>query len=538
MTTLPNRMKTYRPCFAGSSRNSNHGFALVITLTLMILLTILAVGLLTLSSVSLRATAQDNALATARANARLALMLALGDLQKSAGPDQRITARADVIDENIANPQITGVWKSWEIKASSPPTVAEYEKSARDAKFDGWLVSGTDPDATREVSYAQQAPASPVTLWGKGTLGNSAAATSLVSASKIPLAATSTNKSKATSGALAWAVLDEGIKARINTRYADDATATATKTMELGAGERPGVEFLPGLSELERRLFEINATESSVIDKGITRLNFSLAGETLASGMREALQSLTHDVTTQSLGLFTDTAHGGLKQDFQALMNGSSLPTEYQNKSVYASRLGLPVSATTNPSDPTWASLQQYARLYRSTITNTGGVPLLKAQTPSGWAAATTTGSTTTVNRTPPSGVLLLPDIAKVQVLFSLVGRDLYANLPSGEIKRQLTSDEKANGIHGPQDGQFRSTKYDYDLHLMYTPVVTLHNPYNVALEFTSMRVEFLNVPFCHAGFPQRHCPKYRHGALGNDVCGQSRGGKRQALRDESENQK
>ena len=98
----------------------NRGFALVVTLSLMILLTVIAVGLLTLSSISLRASSQGDAMSRARSNARLALMLALGDLQKNAGPDQRVTARADVVNETSANPRLTGVWKSWEIKPYQP----------------------------------------------------------------------------------------------------------------------------------------------------------------------------------------------------------------------------------------------------------------------------------------------------------------------------------------------------------------------------------------------------------------------------------
>ena len=53
------------------------GFALVVTLALMVLLTVILVGLLSLSAVSLRTSGAGEAMATARANARMALMLAL-----------------------------------------------------------------------------------------------------------------------------------------------------------------------------------------------------------------------------------------------------------------------------------------------------------------------------------------------------------------------------------------------------------------------------------------------------------------------------
>ena len=63
---------------AGSTRD--RGFALIITLTLMVLLTLLVVGLLTLSGISLREISQGEAMAAARANARMSLILGLGEL--------------------------------------------------------------------------------------------------------------------------------------------------------------------------------------------------------------------------------------------------------------------------------------------------------------------------------------------------------------------------------------------------------------------------------------------------------------------------
>ena len=61
----------------------DEGFALVATLALMILLTLVAVGLLSLSAISLRGSTQSQARSEAQANARLALMLAIGELAET-----------------------------------------------------------------------------------------------------------------------------------------------------------------------------------------------------------------------------------------------------------------------------------------------------------------------------------------------------------------------------------------------------------------------------------------------------------------------
>lgn len=487
-----------RSSFHGGKR----GFALIVTLSLMILLTVIAVGLLTLSSISLRASGQSQSMAVARANARLALMLAIGDLQKYAGPDQRVTARADILDtptKKIQNPRLTGVWKSWDIRATTPPSAAEYEKPARDAKFLGWLASSIDGIAAGKIPFADNPPdkdpTKSVTLWGKGSLGTAALPADLVSAIKVP-----TGGSR---GAFAYAVMDEGVKVRINTPYVDGATVASAKTAQLGTGARPNAAALKGLEKLERRFFEKDSKEYATVKKGISWLNLGLAAETLAAGTSANLKTLGHDVTSTAAGIFTDTAVGGLKEDFSLLTNPATLPAPYVGNGVYASRLGL--TAASAPSDPRWESLQQFARLYKDTarLTSAGGTTVIKAQGPRGWQAATGSdpdkGTTGPLQRTPPAGVVLMPVIAKVQVVFSLLTRDIYKYPKVSDITPKVPgtkAEESAAELHGPWGKAFAGSSYDYLLHLLYTPVVTLYNPYNVALEFTEMRVVFGNVPF------------------------------------------
>jgi Tfp pilus assembly protein PilX len=62
-------MKYCRQFATGIPRDPKRGFALVISLTLMILLTALAVGLLSISTITLRASNQGKAMIIARENA-------------------------------------------------------------------------------------------------------------------------------------------------------------------------------------------------------------------------------------------------------------------------------------------------------------------------------------------------------------------------------------------------------------------------------------------------------------------------------------
>jgi len=104
------------------------GFALLITITLLAFLVLLLVSLASLTRVETQVAGNGMKLAGARSNALMALNLALGQLQKFAGPDQVVSARADITAAGLTQPYLTGLWKT--TNSTSVPDV--------------WLVSGNE----------------------------------------------------------------------------------------------------------------------------------------------------------------------------------------------------------------------------------------------------------------------------------------------------------------------------------------------------------------------------------------------------------
>ncbi len=56
----------------------------------------------------MQSSVRSNHLALARANARFAMMQAIGQLQRALGPDQRISAPADILRKDTKQPHWTG----------------------------------------------------------------------------------------------------------------------------------------------------------------------------------------------------------------------------------------------------------------------------------------------------------------------------------------------------------------------------------------------------------------------------------------------
>ena len=156
-------------------RSDNRGFSLIVTITMVILLSLIAVGLLSLSSVTLREANSTSAVKEAQANARLALSVAVGELQRMAGPDQRITTTANIAGDQSGlslaagatpgnNSSLDGTDKGltglqpgtryWTgVFTSNDDPSLLFEKTPS-ASLQGWLVSNPDGNNTNGANSA------------------------------------------------------------------------------------------------------------------------------------------------------------------------------------------------------------------------------------------------------------------------------------------------------------------------------------------------------------------------------------------------
>jgi hypothetical protein len=281
-------------------RSHRRGFALIVTLTLMILLTVLAVGLLTLSTVSLRASGQADAVQVARANARMSLMLAIGDLQKQMGPDPRIsvpadqrTAAADGGKSSAAAGRSywTGVYRAWPSTVTTRPA----------PEFLSWLVSGQSANVSN-VATVDTPPSSAddIELVGTGTVGQ-------LDLARVSAPALRVGKTQGNGARLAWWVGDQGIKSALATQPAATDASLATRRMNLQGAPRNAVELA---SISNGKPFAALAADDPRINQ-VTDWNQSAF---LASDP-QAPRGLFHDLAPFSTGLLTNVTAGGFRKD-------------------------------------------------------------------------------------------------------------------------------------------------------------------------------------------------------------------------------
>jgi Tfp pilus assembly protein PilX len=206
-----------------SLTKNTRGFALLITITLLAFLVLLLVSLASLTRVETQVAANNQTLAQARQNALMALNIAVGQLQKYAGPDARVTAQASLIGATVANPWFTGVWDADTSTGGTTPM--------------SWLVSGNETSALSvnqttnlnrtasnpDVALVSKTSPGQVRLVGAASAEMTADVTHNIAQGAVVVPAVPIQGSPAgfpegsdiTLGRYAWWVGDQGVKASL-----------------------------------------------------------------------------------------------------------------------------------------------------------------------------------------------------------------------------------------------------------------------------------------------------------------------------------
>ena len=457
------------------------GFALVVTLSLMILLTILAVGLLTLSSISLRAASQGSAMATARANARLALMLAVGELQKAAGDDRRVTVDGSVFD-GAKNPNVVGVWKSWSPKLAEDPTAGAPDYSQKNQQFVSWLTSSGFPSELAAQEWAKTGTlATPTDLFALKSDGFQLAG------SKIEI-----KKGTTSAGAMAWAIVQDATRAKINVSGIENDQRVAN--VDLQAQPRPS---LAQAESFKQPGGEWNKRSVRVISMAQAKLDGDLWKAT------PAIPEGAH-FTSQGFGLLTDVLNGGLKTDL-------SLGFEMTDSDFLKDSWGAfknPFRSANAPLLVTPASYRGERPLFKP-LTASASVHVDLNYTPANTvyefpaAAVPTFAALRSFYRTPYH----LYGTADGPTVFERGMDHVALKQPTTGAGQFLSPGATPPGLKSQTGYRPVLDRLLYVLSvglstaneasLIITPVVTLWNPYNVALEIEGAVVyQWLDFPF------------------------------------------
>lgn len=316
---------------------AERGFALVAVIVIMVLISLLAIGLLGLSTISTRTSDRNVAMAEARANARLALNIAIGELQRQFGPDQRISANSSILSDSVPNARWLGAWDSWKAGESTPAgndepsehsTIENYTtgmapsyEPKREDHFRAWLLSLNEttrasisaPQTVGDLSaYGSSSPSiddRAVELVGANTLGPDAEASDLVYAQLI----------EAQNGRYAWWVGDESQKANVmDDSYQEDEPDNRSE--KLYAQQAPASFGNSEINGLD------NIGDQEPLSFIPTRNTLALIG-----GVSDEITEEFHNITTRSLGVLADVREGGLKRDLSTILERPIDPNEVYN---------------------------------------------------------------------------------------------------------------------------------------------------------------------------------------------------------------
>ncbi|MET0262347.1 MAG: hypothetical protein ABW223_05575 [Rariglobus sp.] len=364
----------------------DRGFALLITITLLAFLVLLLVSLASLTRVETQVASNNQQIAQARQNALMAMNVALGRLQELAGPDQRVTGTADLINVTAGSPASRHETKRnwvgiWDARATNAATGAKLGKNL------GWLVSGTAPaellksDATItpngvSVPLVAASGNALVELVGANTTDTSIEVggvkinqvrveTQPVKSTGVPGFAATT---EVTVGNFAYWVGDEGTKAKVtlvdpwenpsvitkNATGVSDATAAIYRFLST---PRMGIEGINQNALNDQRVGPAYPATDSIFKGRLPNVlspnQLSLANPSGTTSLSAAAKARFHDLTASSLSVMTNVVEGGLKKDLTAWLSRPDGPTNLPRDTDYI--------ADASTYMPRWSQIRSYA---------------------------------------------------------------------------------------------------------------------------------------------------------------------------------
>ncbi len=497
------------------TRASREGFSLIIALAVAAIMVTTVVVVASFISIETRLATQSQLGARARLNALVALRLAVAQLQQEAGPDRRATARAEIIQPaattaSLRNPMWTGVWRT--DRPDQPPAWLVSGRHDRPANSQSVSLSGQSdygPDHLSPLPAYPPANVETVTLVGAGS-ANRYSATDPTRpdgfVEGIPKLSLPDG-----SGAYAYWIGDEGVKARVNL---DDPRAAATglspeHVARLRAPGRFAHELLTGLEGAAQGEL---AQSGSVDDLPlVTGFSGGTPPDIPARPTTPNSRRLFHDVTFHSAGVLADSRDGGLRRDLSLAFEMSD--REF-SQSEFGSAFDVPATGVAAGMDivrmqtpisgriiqvapvfnrstpegelrgPTWWALRDYHRLYKQLGWSAAGAPVLRARSlfPNAGSIHTMAfnGDNEGLRRTQylyagvhnGDHVGLNPSVRDIGDFFGTNYRPIprpFACSASPYVDRTMLVFDISQG------GGW--------ITLNLTPFVVLHNPFNVAIE-------------------------------------------------------
>ena len=451
----------------------------------------------------------------ARLNGVVALRLALAHTQQEAGPDRRVTARADLAQPDVAvsdllNPMWTGVWNTQ--RPNQPPHWLISGRDDRDAGAQMVSLSG-ESDYPTPIWLPWQKDYTPTTSnliplvgTGSASIAEGNKPSGLVTLPRLPL------PDDDAFGKYAYWVGDEGIKARFNL-FDVRTTGTANSPGNLQALRNP---VTPGLSLLAG--FE-NYTPNDGLTRSLTIDDIpNLTGFNEGTGATRNSNRLFHDLSASAAGVLADSYHGGLKRDLSLAFELGD--ADFNQTEFGAGKLGAAATGTANgvevismrvPLDgnsllstpvfnrstlegevrgPTWWALRDYHRLYKQVGWDTSGTPTLKARTFYPNAS----------RMMPPTANADPNNVRQTTYSYSLTYNGDHANLNPQAMDFGNFWNLGTKPV--PRPLNVAATPYIHRVMMVFSinieyapnggaaiyfnlnPIVVVHNPYNVAMTF------------------------------------------------------